>query len=102
VFDRIPQVLESNVALTRAQSVLKIIGNWDKCIEEFEALYNLTMNFGLFLLDVEDKGDIIDSMRAFVCRTTLPKDTEVIASKKWTLVNGESVAQELNLKLGRF
>jgi hypothetical protein len=51
-----------NVALTRAKSVLWIVGNFDQWDTEFEVLAadKQSKNWALFIQDVRDRGDIVD------------------------------------------
>jgi superfamily I DNA and/or RNA helicase len=53
-----------NVGLSRAKQVLLAVGNLDKWMEEIELIYMKCPNWAYFLMDLLDRGDVLDTSKA--------------------------------------
>ncbi|KUJ16873.1 uncharacterized protein LY89DRAFT_733877 [Mollisia scopiformis] len=85
-----------NVAITRCKQALVMFGNLDLLRTRIEAINdNASSNFALMLMDIIDRGDVIDYCNLDAENDFLPKDAIEWATQRFTLKCPPSQMKEL-------
>lgn len=91
-----------NVAITRAKQAIVLFGNLDQWRRRMAALQRTSKSFALMVMDIVDRGDIIDLYKIDEVHHRLPKTSDELlsGSEQFSMQCPESQARKIIGDLG--